>query len=182
MLKEPPNSRVLFIGLNYHEYTSAIINEIENQFQYEVDYIDIQPRALFFKVIKTLSPKIYKIYLNLHHKFSIKKHKGKKYKYILFLQCHQISDQNLSNLRSSFKNSKFILYNWDSVETHNYLDKVNFFNKIATFDPKDAKANRFQYLPLFCKRDIQEFSVSTDEKKSIFMIGNIVNPKRLGRG
>jgi len=169
--------KILFIGLNYHGYTDAIADEIKNQYECDLDYIDIQPRNFYWNFVKVLTPNLYKLLLSRYHEYKFNAHSNNNYDYIFFLQAHQVLDKNFLLLKDIFFNAKFVLYNWDSLENHNYLPKVKYFGRVITFDPLDAEINNFDYLPLFCTRDLQKLSKSSSN--DIFMIGNIVNPKRL---
>ncbi len=168
---------VLFVGLNYHGYTDAIADEIRSEYKCHVDYIDIQPRSFFWNVLKVLWPKLFWLLLSNYHKYHFSKCSDISYERVFFLQAHQVSDNNFSLLRKLQSEAKFVLYNWDSLKNHDYLSKVRYFDRVFTFDPADAKAHKFDYLPLFCSRELQGFEQSAS--KEIFMIGNIVNPLRL---
>jgi hypothetical protein len=168
---------VLFVGLNYHSYTQAIASEIEDVYDCNVDYIDIQPRGFFSNVVRIFAPKLFVLLLSKYHKYYFKRSSKVRYDCVLFLQTHQVSDVNLAFLKSIQPQAKYILYNWDSLKTHDYLEQSQYFDRVFTFDPEDAENNDFEYLPLFCSREIQEMSQSNS--KDIYMIGNIVNPLRL---
>ena len=169
--------KILFIGLNYHGYTDAVADEIKYQYECNVDYIDIQPRNFYWNFVKVFIPNLFELLLSRYHTYKFNAHSDNNYDYIFFLQAHQVSDKNFLLLKDIFSNAKFVLYNWDSLENHNYLPKVKYFDRVITFDPVDAEINNFDYLPLFCTRDLQKFSKSSSNE--VFMIGNIVNPKRL---
>lgn len=168
---------ILFVGLDYHHYTTAILDEIQRQ-GHLVDYIDIQPRNFLFKTFKTLSGKAYQAYLERYHRTAFEKAASKKYDQVLFLQAHQVSPENLTYLQQSQQGAEFTLYNWDALSNHNYLSRAQFFDRVLTFDPDDAAAHGFEYLPLFCIRTIQALRHDQSRARSVFMIGNIVNVDR----
>lgn len=171
------SKKVLFIGLKYHDYTSAIINEIQS-YGFNVDYIDIQPRSFLFKVFRTISPKGYQVYLDFYHRRAIQRRKDIDYEIVFFLQAHQFSIESLGALKQVHKNAKFILYNWDSLDNHNYLPQAHLFDEVFTFDPLDADKHNFNYLPLFSTRFMQSIESKASQLRSVYMIGNIVNPTR----
>lgn len=72
---------------------------------------------------------------------------GRSYYDIIFIVNGQtLSKDLLSELRSSFPRSRFVLYMWDSTENRqSAVEKFGFFDEISTFDPLSAK--RFK-LPL----------------------------------
>jgi hypothetical protein len=169
--------KVLFVGLWYHGYTSAIIEEMENA-GYAVTYVDIQPRNFFFKVFSTLSRGLYQKYLDSHHRRAIEATASQRYDLVLFLQAHQISLENLALLRAGQKSARFVFYNWDALTNHNYLAQAPFFDDVYTFDRADADRHGFGYLPLFCVRSMQGLDRTRARPHSVYMIGNIVNIKR----
>ena len=169
--------KILFVGINYHGYTEAIADELRAQFGCNLNYVDIQPRAFLWNLIKIVVPKIFRLFLNLYHKQHFRRAALVQYDYVLFLQAHQVEDSNLEFLRLSQPKAVFILYNWDSLANHDYLLKRMCFDRILTFDPCDAKEHNFEYLPLFCTRELQAYK--KNQSKDIFMIGNIVNLRRV---
>ena len=168
---------VLFIGLNYHDYTTAIVKEIETQFGCHVDYVDIQPRSFSWNIIKVIFPRFFRYLLSRYHQYHFKKSSKISYDVVFFLQAHQVSDNNFVLLRTCHPKGKFILYNWDSLKNHNYLSKIDYFHRVVTFDPGDAESNNFEYLPLFCTRNLQSYKQA--DSTDIFMIGNVVKSARL---
>ncbi len=169
--------KILFIGLWYHHYTQAIIDEVR-QAGFDITYVDIQPRTFIFKVFKTLSAKHYQRYLDGHHRRAINQAAMQQYDQVVFLQTHQMSSDNLSLLRQTQMKAKFTLYNWDSISNHNYLSRVHFFDRVLTFDRDDARKHGFEYLPLFCVRAIQALRRGRSLPRSVYMVGNIVNINR----
>lgn len=169
--------RILFFGLNYHDYTRNIIDEM-CAVGGHVTYVDIQPRSFLFKGLRTVGRSFYDRYLDVHHASAISKSKSIAYDKVVFLQAHQISVENLSNLRAVQSKAEFTLYNWDSLSNHDYQAQAKFFDRVLTFDPADARENGFGYLPLFCSRFMQGLRRDRVEPASLFMVGNIVKPSR----
>lgn len=169
--------KVLFFGLDYHDYTRSIIDEMR-ALDGEVTYVDIQPRSLFFKMLRTAGRPLYDRYLDAHHASAIDRSKPTSFDKVVFLQAHQISLENLSRLRSIQPHAEFTLYNWDSLTNHDYRPQATLFDRVLTFDPKDAQENGYGYLPLFCSRFMQRLRRDRVEPRSLFMVGNIVKPAR----
>ncbi|WP_156397751.1 hypothetical protein [Sphingomonas sp. Root1294] len=143
-----------------------------------VTYIDIQPRTLLFKIFRTLARGWYEAFLKRHHARALRSVKNIRFDRVVFLQAHQISPGYLDILRSVQPGARFVLYNWDSLSTHNYLAQAPYFDEIFTFDSVDAARHGFRYLPLFASRDMQRLRNDRSRARAIYMIGNIVNPKR----
>lgn len=169
--------KILFFGLNYHDYTGNIIDEMIS-LGGDVTYVDIQPRSIIFKVLRTLGRNLYDRYLEFHHASAIKQSKFTAYDKVVFLQAHQISPKNLSYLRKAQPKAEFTLYNWDSLSNHDYRLQAKWFDRVLTFDPVDARENGYGYLPLFCSRFMQRLRRDCGVPGSLSMVGNIVKMAR----
>lgn len=169
--------KILFIGLDYHNYTKAIAQELERSHG-KVDYYSIQPRNFQFKIIRRISIKQWQEMLNAHHARIINKLKNNYYDLVIFIQSHQISDPNLRKLKLTQNKAKFVLYNWDSIKTHDYTDKIWAFDQIFTFDPDDARRLDIGYLPLFCLPDYYKLNRTSVKNNDIYFVGNIGTMRR----
>lgn len=170
-------NKLLFVGLEYHGYTKEIINSLEKM-GYNVTFHSIKPRKTYHKVIQTLNSKVFQRYLNGYHRQIIEKEKNNNYSVVLFLQVHFFSIRNLEALKKTHSNSRFILYNWDSIKTHDYRPFIKFFDKVFTFDPLDAVNNKINYLPLFGIQKFIDMAACQVNANQIYFIGNIVSIKR----
>jgi hypothetical protein len=168
---------ILFIGLDYHDYTSGIIAEM-SKIGDMVKYVDIQPRNIAFKTFRTAARSVYDAYLQSYHRAIIESCKDTEYDKVVFLQAHQMCPENISRLREAQKKAEFTLYNWDALSNHNYLPQAPFFDRVLTFDRCDAEQHGFGYLPLFCIRALQDLRRDRAEGGSVFTISNIVTQRR----
>ncbi|MDH6525581.1 hypothetical protein [Polynucleobacter sphagniphilus] len=171
------NMKVLFIGLDYHSYTKSIISELEI-IGSQVDWVDIQPRSLFFKFFHTINSTLFNKYLNYYHLSKILQSSTTSYDKVLFLQTHQMSLFNLQLLRKIHSQAEFILYNWDSILNHDYRQHAKYFDRVLTFDRLDAIEYGYAYLPLFCQRSMQGLLRNRGRTLSLYTVGNIVKPAR----
>lgn len=169
--------RVLFIGLDYQEYTSELVKELQ-LLGYTVDFYSLKPRRLFEKYLMVLSPVLYGKYLKKWHRKIYKETFARDYDKVLFLQVHLMELRTLELFKRNHHNSEFILYNWDSIKTHDYSSYVHLFDRVLTFDREDADFLGFRYLPLFATREYQA-KEGVDFKYDIYFIGNVVSERRL---
>lgn len=169
--------RILFFGLDYHTYTRSIIAEME-ALGASVTYVDIQPRNLFYKVLRTAARPVYEKYSEIHHAAAIRASEAVAYDKVVFLQAHQISLDNLARLREVQKGAEFTLYNWDALTNHDYRPQAPFFDRVLTFDRRDAETHGYGYLPLFCQRSMQGLRRDRVQAGTLFMVGNIVKTER----
>ncbi|GAB5348748.1 hypothetical protein [Alteriqipengyuania sp. 357] len=169
--------KILFIGLDYHRYTKAISAEFE-ALGHEVTFYDIFKRSAYHKSLRLISLDLQRKAYDRYHRDIILREAGTAYDMVLFLQCHQVSDENLELARKTFPQARFVLYNWDSLHTHDYASKVRFFDTAFTFDRQDAIDLDIEYLPLFGLRDFQDVPLREQSDPQIYFVGNIVNPTR----
>lgn len=169
--------KTLFIGFNYHEYTSAINGEFERM-GFTSCFHDIQPERIHFKVMRRLNANLYQEALDRYHKSIIDSYDAGVFDHVIFLQVHQMSHTNMAYLRSRQKGATFTLYNWDAVTTHDYRPYLRYFDRAFTFDPQDAEVLEIEYLPLFATNRYHNIDRTRYEPTSVYFIGNIVNPER----
>lgn len=169
--------KILFFALDYHSYTRNIIAEMES-IGASVTYVDIQPRKLFHKVLRTTARSVYEKYTEIHHAAAIRASESVAYDKVVFLQAHQISIENLTHLRKVQSNAEFTLYNWDALTNHDYRPQAPLFDRVLTFDRRDAETHGYGYLPLFCQRSMQGLRRDRVQAGNLFMVGNIVKPER----
>lgn len=158
-------------------YTKEIIRELKNM-GHVVTYKDIQPRDFITKATKYISRKLYRHKLDEAHEAIVKSAAGKSYDIVLFIQVHQMKISTFQQLKLMLPSAKFILYNWDSLNNHNYSAYVKLFDKVYTFDPVDAETLGVNYLPLFCIKSFQNLSARENTVKTIYFVGNIVSVAR----
>lgn len=169
--------KILFVGLDYYGYTSKIIREFE-ALGALVDFVDIQPGSVWMKAWRTLAPERCRRATAARHAKMIEDTAGTRYDRVVFLQAHQIAPDTLARLRDLQPRAHFVLYNWDALTTHDYLPQAPLFDEVYTFDPDDARAHSFHYLPLFCPREMQGLARDRAPARSVYTVGNIVNPRR----
>ena len=163
---------ILFIGLTYHDYTNEMVTEL-TKLGYNVKFYSIKPRSLFYKGLHTVSPALFKKKLDAYHLSIVEKEKDNKYDIVFFLQVHFLELETLETLKDQHSNSIFILYNWDSILTHDYRPHLKYFEKVYTFDPNDAKKLNINYLPLFCISQFQNLKRKNQDQNMVSFVGNI---------
>jgi len=169
--------KLLLIGLDYHNYTHAIADEFRALGFFVVTH-EIQPRSLSYKVARRIFPSLYDKMIFRHHKRIVTTEIGNTYDFVVFIQVHQFNVRHLEEFRKQHYSAKFILYNWDSLHTHDYRPQMHVFDRIFTFDADDAKSLGVDYLPLFCIRSFQALRNVTPSENAIYFVGNVVNSRR----
>lgn len=164
--------KILFIGINYYAYIEKLCDAFE-QAGYDVDYREIEPVDFLAKSHKKLLPSHYWKRLSDYHNRIIDDAAATPYDIVLFLQVHHFAPGMMKRLKASQKGATFILYNWDSLRTHDYRPWIGYFDKVWTFDPVDAEAVDINYLPLFALNDY--FNVDRERVKDfdLYFVGAI---------
>jgi hypothetical protein len=168
---------ILLIALHYHDYPQAIADEFR-ALGHEVRVHDIQPRDLVMKALRVAAPRIWQKRLDRAHRAILDAERGKETELVLFIQAHQMRHELIVEFRRTFPAARFALYNWDSLSNHDYLDRASLFDTVQTFDPADAREHGFLYLPLFASRRFQNVPNRMTDPRSVYFVGNIVNPNR----
>ena len=169
--------KILLIGLPYHNYTAAIVDELRVQ-GHEISFHDIQPRDLLMKTLRVAARSWYRRRIDDHHRRILAAERGKRYDMVLFIQVHQMALPILETLKRDQSGAEFVLYNWDSISNHDYRAYLPLFDRVYTFDPQDAQAQGIGYLPLFCIRSFLGLARREQRHKAIYFVGNIVSIQR----
>lgn len=171
-------ARILFIGVNYFGYTRRIVEEMVVQ-GHHVSYHMIEPADIVSKIKKRYLVDDFSKVLHRHHHNIIRAESDNEYDIVLFLQIHQIELSLVRRLREEHDKAQFILYNWDSLRTHDYRPWISLLDRVITFDPEDAVNLSIDYQPLFA---LPEYSSSQrDEKKEfdLYCVGSASTPARV---
>lgn len=169
--------QILLIGLPYHNYTAAIVDELRAQ-GHDVSFHDIQPRDLLMKTLRVTARGWYRRRIDDHHLHILAAERGRRYDMVLFIQVHQMALPTLEALKRNQPGAEFVLYNWDSISNHDYRAYLPLFDRVYTFDPQDAQAQGIGYLPLFCIRSFLGLARREQQQKAIYFVGNIVSIQR----
>ena len=168
--------RILFIGIDYYDYTKEIIVNMERQ-GYDVTYYPLRLMSTSDRILHTAVPRIFQKKQDRYHLGLFEKERHNHYDIILFIQVHDMSVANLVRLKEMHPESRFILYNWDSIATHDYRPYIPYFDKVMTFDYQDAADYKLGYLPLF---GIDKYirSHCEDNNRIVYFVGNVCHSNR----
>jgi hypothetical protein len=164
--------RILFVGLPYYSYTDSIVASLEEK-GFTVEYYPTETRTFWSKTIRRFLPRTYGLMLRKYHASIVSKARNSRYDYVFFLQIHTLAKEHVERMRSSQPTAKFILYNWDSLSTHDYRPYLRYLDSIFTFDRDDAAMLGAHYLPLFALPGYFEASHSDTTLNDIYFVGSI---------
>ncbi len=164
--------RLLLIGIDYYAYIEKICASF-SLLGFVVEYHPIERVGFWSKTFKRFLPVMYRRRLDAYHAGLVRRASVARFDKVVFIQVHHVSHDNMESLRSVAAGAEFVLYNWDSLRTHDYRPYLRYFDRVLTFDPDDAAAIGVFYRPLFA---VEEFmAVGRDNAKNIdiYFVGSV---------
>jgi hypothetical protein len=171
-------AQVLFVGIDYYHYTARIVDEMRAQ-GHSVSFHSMELASRRHKLAKRYFGRLFANMLERHHRDILAAERGKAFDRVVMLQVHWMRLEVLDAFRAAFPAATFVLYNWDSLKTHDYRPMVGRFDRVVTFDRDDADALGSEYLPLFALPEY--FAARRDRPKThdVYFVGSIVTIDRL---
>ena len=152
----------------FYGYWEHIKRELESQ-GFDVSFITYRTNKILDGIIDLSGHKIKGIGYDNFVEKRICRLKG-KFDYLLVIKGEFFSLKNLNLIKEMNPEIKTIMYQWDSVKNHNYIDLANGFDKVYTFDSTDALKYGFEYLPLFYTNDLIETKKKFTGKEDIDLL------------
>jgi len=154
--------KVLFIAPRFHKYYLEIIKSFEAagadvSFYEEVFYSRVYTFArdkLFLPLNNMLDA--------LYFKRILKTIQKNEYDIFFLIRGGLIDNIFLQEIKKSSPNAHAVMYQWDSLVHNDYRNKVQYFDKVYTFDKSDAKILNIKYLPLFYANGYAEIKNEKD--------------------
>jgi len=171
-------ARILFVGIDYYGYTARIVEEMRAQ-GHSVSFHSMELYGFWHKVAKRYARPRFARALEQHHAAILATERGNAYDMVVFLQVHEMAESMLAAFRAAFADARFVLYNWDSLRTHDYRRFLPYFDRALTFDGDDAATLSIDHLPLFALPEY--FAARRDRPKrwDLYFVGSVVTPARL---
>ncbi|KPP95478.1 hypothetical protein [Erythrobacter sp. HL-111] len=170
-------ARILFLGIDYYHYSANICAAFE-RLGHDIDFRPMEDRGFASKSLKKFAPGAYRRRLDAYHDRVIEESAGRHYDVVLFIQVHEWRHEAVARLRALHRDAHFVLYNWDSLTTHDFTPWMRHFDSVATFDPDDAKALGITYLPLFAIPRFFAIDPARPREHDIYFVGSIGSMER----
>ena len=166
------NKKVLIFCPKFFGYEKRMEKAFENA-GYMVYLYDERPSNSFIgKVSLRLNLKFYKPVVRKYISRVMEENKGIQFDYIFVVKCEAMGKNEIDMLKSAYPNAKLVLYYWDSVK--NIPDgekKINYFDKVFTFDPNDAKKYNLPFLPVPYGEEYTNYEESGNYEYDVAFIG-----------
>lgn len=145
------NKKILFITPKFYEYEIKIRDTlVDAGADVKMVYDNLETINMFYRIFSLHITKYKKFFLERYYKKKLNENTG-KYDIVFVISGASI-DENIITLIKQYCNNdcKFIMYQWDSCRSNQNARKIaDYFDKIFTFDIKDAEQLGWQYRPLF---------------------------------
>lgn len=170
-------ARILFIGIDFYDY-AARVSAAFRRLGHTVDFHPIEDRGFAAKSAKKFASAAYEKRRAAYHARLIDESAHIPYDIVLFIQVHPMRHEALERLRVLHPQARFVLYNWDSLTTHDFTPWIGHFDHVATFDPDDAQALGVAYQPLFAIERFFNVNHAAHAEHDLYFVGSIVSMDR----
>lgn len=140
--------RVLFICPEFYNYHTELKLAMEDAGAV-VDFISEFPRGFVYRFFHKLNLRLSNWLLDKHLQKLVNKAKTNEYDFFFVVRGGCLNQLVLKKLRILQPACKFLMYQWDSIKQNDYLNNINFFDIVKTFDSYDASTHELKYLPLY---------------------------------
>lgn len=143
--------KILIVAPPFFDYYKKIQNELIGQ-GHQVDHYDDRPsKRNLIKILGRINFTLIEPFVTRHFNRLISNVKRESYDQILFLggMSFCFTRKQMDSLKLD-SDSELILYLWDSLDNCTRVkNSLPVFDKVFSFDPKDAEAESIEFQPLF---------------------------------
>jgi hypothetical protein len=140
---------ILFFSPRFFGYEKEIQLALE-KLGANVVWADDRPSNSFTtKVLIRLNKNLLKNATQKYYDQVLESVKENHFDFILFISPESLTKACLKRIRDKFRQSKFILYMWDSFDNKQSFELLDLFDSILTFDSSDAENYNLKLRPLF---------------------------------
>jgi len=172
-MKPLENADVLLIAPVFFGYDQSIAREIES-LGARVRFLADRPfRSSLFRALTTKASAATQWYIDrLYARLLGEMSKTFSPAHVLVINGQTLSKRTLCEARRLFPSAKFTLYLWDSLDNRNsVVDNLNLFDRILTFDPRDATKYGLIFRPLFYVSELTPLADSQRCRYDLSFIG-----------
>lgn len=137
-------------------------------------YDEMSVKTPFERALLKISSGLFKNKTEKYYNDILEREKNNHYDYIVFIDCEMPTANVLKNYKSTFKEARFCLHMWDSIDNLKGVEgKFKFFDHITSFDRKDAAVYKLGFRPLFFCDEYRATGKKRDYKYELSFIGTI---------
>ena len=147
----------MLVAPRYFKYDDVIKSYLEAK-GFVVDSINDRPYdSNIFKAIIRVNRSIINLFLFNFYKREVLKKCTREYELIFVIQGEGLVPKFLLWLRAKYHAIPMVYYLWDSIKNKPKLqENFSYFDRVITFDYKDAKSFDLDFAPLFFSPELQD--------------------------
>ncbi|MGZ3769086.1 MAG: hypothetical protein ACXVCP_07080 [Bdellovibrio sp.] len=150
------NKRILLIAAKFFGYENDIKAELISRGAQVDSLLDRPFNSALMKAFTKVMPKLTQKLVYFYYQIKFGHIFKNTYDYVFVVEGITLSREALERLKKQNQKCRFILYVWDSVANRPHIfDNKDFYNKVLTFDPEDAKTLGLTFRPLFFTPDFE---------------------------
>lgn len=164
--------RILYISPKFFGYENTIKTALERKFGALVDFYDDRPSSdILTKIFIRLNFKLFvKRKIDNYYTSIFETIKDMSYDCIFIVSPETLSYKELNTLKTLQSNAQFILYMWDSFDNKNSFNTIHLFDRVVTFDHRDAEKYNLYFHPLFYVENYETAISESDTKYDVCTI------------
>ena len=142
--------RILMFCPSFFGYDKKMAEALRSQ-GYQVDLYDERVyNNVFAKTCIRYNIKLFHPVLDRYISRIVAENADEQYDFIFIVKGEGLTRKGLAMLRRAYPQAKQILYLWDSLDNlSDGVGKLCLYDKVLTFDPKDAAEYNLHFRPLF---------------------------------
>lgn len=152
-MKTISERHILFIGIGFYDYESAIVERLEelgvNVYAFAESPAYMREGLLAGMIRR--APRLSEFLARRHEQMILRSISGIDFDQVIIIKASGLSVEFLERLTNCQPHAEFILYQWDSLaRVPGVQKKLPMFDRVLTFDRLDALRNpSLQFRPLF---------------------------------
>lgn len=166
--------KVLFFAPAFFNYEGVIRKRMEEMGAIAYLYDERSVKSAFMRALNKVVPTwFYKYSHKYFHKIIIN-HQDDDFDFVVVIKSDMIPESTLAEIKSVYKKAKLILYLYDSIaDIPNVEKKFCYYDRILTFDRKDALEKKVVFRPLFFSDDYISKGIHQNYNYDVAFLGTI---------
>lgn len=168
------NKRILLFSQYFFGYENKIAKKYRDVGAEISLYDEMSVKKSFDRALLKISPQIFMKRTEDYYLDILNKEKKVDYDFVLFIDCEMPTVNIIKKYREAFSKAKFCLHMWDSVQNlPGVMTKFDLFDRISTFDRRDAEKYHIVFRPLFFCDEYRNVIKVEEPKYDLSFIGTI---------
>ncbi len=166
--------KILFFSQYFFGYEEKIAKKMKELGADVFLYDEMSVNTPFERALLKISPNLFKNKTEKYYDKILEKERNNQFDYVVFIDCEMPTPNVLKKYKSCFKEARFCLHMWDSIDNLKGVEgKFKFFDHITSFDRKDAAVHKLGFRPLFFCDEYRATGEKRDYKYELSFIGTI---------